>query len=196
MVVAPKSRWAADARLKRIRGIIAEWADTTPEEEEAVADLRALEAELAQAREEKKCPNWLCQFVASPNEMVVHIVEEHCEKIEKERDALRARAEALEEVAGFASAMLAKKQDAIRRHPERPPDPWNQFPVEHLRERLREEIAEWNQTTPGGGVPTGAPCMERGELLDVANFCWFIWSALEKQEALRREPAGEKQERA
>lgn len=139
-----------------------------PAPDSPYSQISDLTAELKQAREELRY-----------TKEALNRDNEHADRIEDERDALAERVKRLEEVEEFALAMLAKKEEAVRRHPKRPHDPWNQYPTQYLRGRLREEFEEWLQTTSWcGEVPAGAPVMESGELLDVANFCWFIWRSL------------------
>ena len=74
-----------------------------------------------------------------------------------------------------------------------PADPWNAFPVEHLRRRMAEEVGEWIANLSSADkfemleiiqksarAPPKKP--ETGRLIHSANLAFILYTALRKAE--------------
>lgn len=77
------------------------------------------------------------------------------------------------ELIDFALAMNNKRELRRKTNPERPPDPWNQYPSEFIQARLKQEFNEWKTATL-----EGTPEDEADECVDVANFAMFRWTQI------------------
>lgn len=80
----------------------------------------------------------------------------------------------------FFDAMLEKFHRRGKEH-DRSLEPWKDYSVDFLADRLREEIGELVEAS---GFPLGSPVWDErflldassaDELLDVANFLMFLW---------------------
>lgn len=71
----------------------------------------------------------------------------------------------------FAAASSAKGITRASQY-GRPMDPWNHYDEAFIRQRLKEEIAEWENTI---GYATVA---EIDELKDIANLAGSLWALL------------------
>lgn len=72
----------------------------------------------------------------------------------------------------FVKEMHAKYMKSVNK-PGNTPQPWYDFPREQLLSRLFEEIEELR-----GAVDKGDDENLKDELLDVANFCMYLWGKL------------------
>jgi hypothetical protein len=72
----------------------------------------------------------------------------------------------------FLAAMRAKFNKALTKDDKRSKEPWVTYNLEWLKERLEDEWDEWQKSLSGEPpIPEG----DTDELLDIANFCMFIW---------------------
>ncbi len=72
----------------------------------------------------------------------------------------------------FVKEMYAKYMKRVNK-PGNTPQPWYDFSREQLLSRLFEEIEELREA-----VDKGDDENLRDELLDVANFCMYLWGKL------------------
>lgn len=72
----------------------------------------------------------------------------------------------------FSRAMYGKYIRRVNK-PGNTPEPWKDFPTDLLIKRLFEEINELEDALRNSDGESVAE-----ELLDVANFCMFLWAKL------------------